>query len=143
MIRLFILCLFLFFHSAVNAQQNHGWVVGNSGKIITSSNEGTTWNNQTTGVSNNLYSVYFVSISTGWTVGTLGRILKTTNSGIDWSSQNSGTSDNLYSICFVNENIGWTVGQFGRVMKTTNGGTSWSNQSSGKLGQSLFGVFCK
>ena len=91
MTKLLTFIISILFLSPLNAQQHHGWVVGNSGKIINTSNEGTTWSNQNTGVSNNLYSIYFVNTTTGWATGEIGRILKTTNGGSDWISQSSGT----------------------------------------------------
>ncbi|MFZ2865527.1 MAG: YCF48-related protein [Ignavibacteriaceae bacterium] len=71
--------MFLFFHSAVNAQQYYSWAVGNTGKILKTTNGGTNWTTQSSGTTNDLYSVYFVNETTGWAVGWSGKILKSIN----------------------------------------------------------------
>jgi hypothetical protein len=50
--------------------------VGDSGKIVATSNGGVTWAQQTSGVTNFLRCTHFVSNSVGWAVGDGGTILK-------------------------------------------------------------------
>jgi len=92
------------------------------------------WTSQTSGVSNALYSLSYVSDGGGlvaWVCGAGGVIRKTTNGGVTWSALSSGTSSDLYSIWFHGDQVGWVVGAGGLIKKTTNGGTSWSTVSSG------------
>lgn len=58
-----------------------GWAVGVAGTIIKTTDGGTSWNEQTSGTTVFLESVYFVDIQTGWVVGSNGTILKTTTGG--------------------------------------------------------------
>jgi photosystem II stability/assembly factor-like uncharacterized protein len=89
------------------------------------------WFPQSSGTTNDLYSVFFTDSNTGWTVGGNGIILRTTDGGNNWTSQNSGTTNSLYSVYFVDSDNGWVVGGVGKILNTTNGGDNWISQSSG------------
>ena len=58
-----------------------GWVVGDSGLIVQTTDGGNSWNAQTSGTVWALLSVYFTDATTGWAVGGVGTILKTTDGG--------------------------------------------------------------
>ncbi|SVE19137.1 uncharacterized protein METZ01_LOCUS471991, partial [marine metagenome] len=73
--------------------------VGQSGKIIRSTDNGATWNNSTSGFSGGyLYGVTFGN-NTFVAVGSGGTIL-TSPDGITWTTRTSGTSNNLYGVTF-------------------------------------------
>ncbi|HMN17785.1 MAG TPA: T9SS type A sorting domain-containing protein [Ignavibacteriaceae bacterium] len=97
--------MFLFFHSAVNAQQYYNWSVGNTGKILKTTNGGTNLTTQSSGTTNDLYSVYFVNETTGWAVGWSGKILRSINGGTNWSSQSSGTSLDFRSVFVIPDSV--------------------------------------
>ncbi|MBE0572719.1 MAG: hypothetical protein IH618_14345 [Ignavibacteriaceae bacterium] len=105
---------------------NNGWVVGENGTIIHTTDGGLTWQFQTSGISSPLYSVFFIDNNTGWVVGDFGVILHTSNGGMNWNSQSGVTNFQLWDVHFVNSNIGWAVG--GRIIHTTNGGVNWTEQ---------------
>jgi len=83
------------------------------------------WQAQTSGVTENLNSVFFFDENTGWAVGVGGRIIATTNGGLLWAQQVSNTSSALNSVFFVTALTGYAAGAAGVVCKTTNGGASW------------------
>ncbi|MCZ6776055.1 MAG: YCF48-related protein [Ignavibacteria bacterium] len=63
-----------------------GWIVGRvfpgiRELILKTTNGGTTWFRQDTGIGSQLFSVYFADEKHGWTVGEDGTILATTNGG--------------------------------------------------------------
>ncbi len=89
------------------------------------------WTLQTSGVTQDLYSIFFVDENTGWACGWNGKIVSTTNGGATWVQQSSGTTSSLSSIFFVSSSIGWCSGDAGKILKTTNGGTNWITQTSG------------
>lgn len=62
---------------------DYAYAVANNGKIIGTSNGGSTWSIQASLVtpSDHFYSVFFINNSTGWAVGSSGIIRKTTNAG--------------------------------------------------------------
>ena len=89
-----------------------------------------TWQQQVSGVSNSLLSVFFLDEFNGWAVGSYGAIVHTTDGGENWSQQNSGTNQDLSCVCFVDIAKGWTCGSQGTILRTTDGGNSWSPQNS-------------
>jgi photosystem II stability/assembly factor-like uncharacterized protein len=108
-----------------------GWIVGEAGTILKTTNGGTTWTAQTSGAGNNLYCVSFSDSNTGTVVGSYGKILRTTNGGATWTSQTNGTTLALYGVSFTDANTGTVVGGNGTILRTTNGGTTWTLQTSG------------
>ncbi len=98
------------------------------------------WGAQTSGSTQTLYGVSFVSQSTGWAVGAGGTILHTTNGGTTWTVQTSNTTQQLNGVKFVDANNGWAVGAAGVVDHTTNGGTTWTVQTVGSTTYSFYGV---
>lgn len=103
---------------------NTGWVVGHSGCIYRTTNNGQTWESQTSGVTVDLNALYFFDENIGWVVGDGGTILFTENGGADWTSQNSGTDRDLMTIFFLDSLRGWVGGDSGTVLCTENGGTA-------------------
>jgi photosystem II stability/assembly factor-like uncharacterized protein len=69
-----------------------GWVVGNHGTILHSSNGGNDWINQNTIITAELFSVSFCDNLNGWVVGDSGTILKTDNGGNSWQKIQHDTS---------------------------------------------------
>jgi len=112
-----------------------GWAVGTGGKILKTTNGGTSWVTQTSGTSStDFYSCEFIDANTGWVVGgtwNSAYITRTTNGGTTWTPQTSGTTNTLWSVCFYNQNVGYAGGQAGTMLKTTNGGTNWTAVTSG------------
>jgi photosystem II stability/assembly factor-like uncharacterized protein len=111
-----------------------GWVVGYPGYIGKTTN-GSSFTQQTTGVSDRLNDVFFINENTGWVVGgdfSVERIFKTTNGGLNWTAQTSNTANKLFSVYFIDENTGWSVGgpSSPKIIKTTNGGTNWFTQTT-------------
>jgi hypothetical protein len=55
----------------------NGWTVGDGGRILHTTNGGSTWSGQMSGTTSFLASVYFSDAMTGWAVGRGGTILHT------------------------------------------------------------------
>lgn len=83
------------------------------------------WHPLATGVTNDLYSVYFLDDDTGYVVGDNGTILKTTDGGTHWTLQNSGVTNNLFSVHFLSNNSGFAIGDSGILLNTLDGGETW------------------
>lgn len=113
----------------INAQS--GWCAGHNGIVRASTDGGTTWELQNSGVSSILSSISFINPSTGWIAGINGIIRKTTNGGTNWLEQPSGITNTLSTIHFINESTGWAAGLNGKIIKTTDAGDTWISQSSG------------
>ena len=74
-------------------------MVGESGTIITPLNEGSDWDNRTSGTTNRLYKVTYEN-STFVTVGLSGTVLTSSDNGTTWTSRTSGTTETLHGIAY-------------------------------------------
>ena len=70
---------------------NNGWVAGNMGNLMKTTDGGNNWEYQSIGVIYNLYSVFFASENIGWVVGEGGTIVK-----ISDGSQQPVSSDDIF-----------------------------------------------
>jgi photosystem II stability/assembly factor-like uncharacterized protein len=109
--------------SLVNA--NLCVAVGDSGRILRTTNGGASWDSQTSGTSSNLYGVHFADSLRVTIVGAGGLILRSTNAAATWTTQQSGTTTTLRGVCFVGANNGWAVEDSGAILHTTNGGLTF------------------
>ena len=67
------------------ADAMNGTAVGLDGGILRTTNGGSIWTPQTSGLSTSLYGVSFTDANTGTAVGTYGRIVRTTDGGATWT----------------------------------------------------------
>ena len=70
-----------YFKSVYFADEYTGWIVGNKGVTLQTTDSGITWGVQKSGTTESLQSVQFVDTQTGYIVGWGGTILKTTTGG--------------------------------------------------------------
>jgi len=111
-----------------------GYAVGEGATILATTDGGSTWEEQTAGVTGHLEDVYFTSSDTGYVVGQNGVILYTTDAGANWSQLTSGTTDWLGGIWFVSSSMGWTVAgsnDTATILNTVNAGSTWEYQAAG------------
>jgi photosystem II stability/assembly factor-like uncharacterized protein len=97
---------------------NTGWVAGNGGTILTTTNGGATWTPQTSGTTAALRGIHFRNVNEGLAVGTGGVILATINGGASWSSESSGVTTDLENV-FFSPNVAYAVGAGGKILKRT------------------------
>lgn len=116
-----------------------GWVIGEYGDIIKTTDAGESWIIQNSNTGQDLFGLYFISSTTGWIDGLNGIILKTTDGGTTWVQQTSNTTSTLYGVYFTSPSNGVVVGENGTILGTTNGGTTWVPRTSG-TNQSLYDV---
>lgn len=110
-----------------------GYVCGNIGVLLRTTNSGENWNSINTFTNNRLWSVNFVNENTGYVSGSNGLTLKTTNSGTSWISTIIPNASELRKILFINEDIGF-IAAYSGIYKTTTGGQSWELSFSEGLG---------
>jgi len=89
------------------------------------------WTLQTSGVTQDLWSVFFVDSNTGFALGDYGLFMKTTDGGENWTGDTIPVPVLLSSVYFFDANNGYIVGWNGTILRTTDGGTTWTNQTSG------------
>ena len=104
---------------------NHGWVVGNNGTILTYLQG--TWSILDPVITNaHLWGVHFPDIQHGWVVGEGGTIINY-NYG-NWNGQVSGTGSILYGVHFTDSLNGWAVGWEGAITHYHN--NTWVTEES-------------
>ncbi len=110
----------------------YGWVIGDSGTVIRTTNSGENWSLQSSGITAYaLEDVYFLNRNYGWITcndflfqGTI--ILSTTNGGANWQfSRFPDTTLFFNTIYFLDTQSGFIGGYSGKIFKTTNAGTNW------------------
>ncbi|MGE5681230.1 MAG: YCF48-related protein [Bacillota bacterium] len=123
---------------------NTGWVVGEGGTILKTTNGGTSWSQQTLSGKDLLIGCCFVNSTTGW-IGGDGGVLKTTDGGATWNYQTGPTG--ITKLYFLNASTGWAVGGadgstpvYGDIYKTTDGGTTWTKQTNSSTWSRFYGV---
>jgi photosystem II stability/assembly factor-like uncharacterized protein len=110
---------------------NNGWIVGDAGKVIKTTDSGANWNFVTnSGINSNNRSkaVFFLDANNGWVSSKDNAnnpyIQHTTDGGASWDTQFTPFSDPngynaIFSIFFINTQTGWITGDYGRIAKYT------------------------
>lgn len=112
---------------------SYGWVIGDSGIILNTTNSGQNWLiQQAPAGSSQLRDLSFISRTTGWIISVDSTyktfILNTTNSGVTWQKTYfPDTTVILNTIYFINQQTGFISGYNGKIYKTTNSGLNWLN----------------
>lgn len=112
----------------------HCWVAGDSGVIMFSSDKGTTWQFQNSGVSNYIEDIYFLNKDLGWAVtfeienfNIRSKILRTTNGGNQWESSNYRHQNIILTTIFFNDSLnGWIGGIPFALGYSNDGGLNWN-----------------
>lgn len=119
-------------HSVYFTDVKTGYIVGDGGTILKTTDGGTNWNTLSIEISysDTYKSIFFSDASTGYAVGRdynldQGIILKTIDGGETWVSDTIEKTRTLNSVYFIDKNTGYTVDWDG-IIKTVDGGTSWN-----------------
>ena len=102
------------------------WRIGQAGVIQRSSDSGTTWSIQPSGVVTDLIAGSAYSDQICWLVGRNGTILRTTNGGATWQKIASPSNVDLLSIFAINADSATITDAAGRAFETTSGGAHWT-----------------
>ncbi|KOR17498.1 YCF48-related protein, partial [Burkholderia cenocepacia] len=128
---------------------DHGWVVGQWGAILATSDGGETWHKQRLDVSTDqpLFSVAFTSPNDGIAVGLWSLMLATHDGGKTWNRvalpkpPGGGKSDrNLYHIFSDDKAALYVVSESGMVLKSVDRGANWAYIATGGKGTLWTGV---
>ncbi|MCG9127513.1 hypothetical protein JT359_07950 [Candidatus Poribacteria bacterium] len=113
-----------------------GWVSGDDGLVMTSTDSGNTWNQSEKkgNLTDTLTRVLFLTPKNGW-LTTMGKIHYTSSGGTTWGLQHqirSGSSKppGILDLHFVSAAEGWAVGGIDEkgistILHTHNGGSKW------------------
>ena len=123
--------------------ETNGYAVGESGKILKTTNGGQNWTEIMSDQQYHLYGVEFVNQDSGWVVGQdlsldhLSVIFNTTDGGENWDLKTFGADESLQDVCFTDDMQGWAVGGTSIsaiVLNTIDGGETWNYQETGTAG---------
>jgi photosystem II stability/assembly factor-like uncharacterized protein len=101
--------------------------VGNSGAIVRSTDNGSSFDNDTSGTSLHMYAVTYGN-NTFVAVGQGGNI-RTSSDGSSWTHRTKPQNKNLMGATFGN-NTFVAVGYNGSIVKSTDNGTNWVTGTS-------------
>lgn len=112
-----------------------GWIAGDNGLIMKTTNSGLSWVRQNSNVEQNIVELFMLNKQYGWCLSHsinngdyFTTILKTSNGGEDWISSIYPEANKLFlSVFFLDTLIGWMCGDFGTLVSTQNGGINWSD----------------
>ena len=114
--------------------QDVGWIVGNKGIILYTSDGGQNWVRKSTLFNYDFLKVFFYDQDRGWIGTANGRILITTNGGNDWTEVLISPDFTYFdAIYFTSPFVGHiSVGKYKAVyiMRTTDGGLTWTKKDS-------------
>jgi photosystem II stability/assembly factor-like uncharacterized protein len=115
------------FRAMFFADQNNGWIIGQLGKVVSTTDGGNSWKFQNSGTTEDLFSVYFYNLENGWIVGRNNTVIQSSNRGMKWEKVNidQDTSQTFYHVSFTDNNNGWILSNHGKVFKTEDSGKTW------------------
>ena len=102
-------------------------VVGERGHILTSDDNGISWEQHIAPTRATLTSVYFKDPANGWAAGHDSVILRTNDGGRHWQETYSDPEDErpILDLWFHSTGHGYAVGGYGLFLKTDDAGQSW------------------
>ncbi len=103
-----------------------GWIIGDSGLVLTSHDGGATWMLARAGTEPPLFSVFFENAQEGWATGQNGLLLRTVDGGIQWDTVAVPVGASLYRIV-MDGSRGYIVGDQGTLLQTNDEGRTWSS----------------
>jgi photosystem II stability/assembly factor-like uncharacterized protein len=108
------------------ADENHGWIAGEFGTILATTDGGKSWKQQKTGIETTLFGIHFSDQNTGIAVGMDSIILRTDDGGATWKSLSSPFQERSYYEVAVSGQYAWIVGGQGTILTSSDGGKEWS-----------------
>jgi len=119
-----------------------GYLCGENGLIMKTTDSGITWQKQDSWVTSRLYDIKFLNPDSGIAVGSSGLVLITTNGGVNWVTTYYQTSTN-YTIEIVNRNLIFIGSAYssGRLAKSTDFGTTWQPLTPAVLTSSVYSIY--
>lgn len=105
-----------------------GWMVGELGRILHTSDGGTTWERQDAGTKRPFLAVTCLDPRTAWIAGKEGIVYATRDGGATWTQLQTGSNRHLFTIAFANAERGHAAGDFGTMVHSEDGGKTWTVQ---------------
>jgi photosystem II stability/assembly factor-like uncharacterized protein len=120
--------------------KNQIWVVAGFMTILSSSDDGASWNEYSFYDDAQLTTIQFLDDATAYITGEFGLMLKSSDSGVNWERITDIPGEfHPQAAHFSDPNKGWVVGLNGAILHTADGGESWQSQDSG-VNIPLYGI---
>ena len=118
------------FNAVAIAATGKVWIIGDSGRILSSADDGNTWKKMIYG-DYSFYGIDFDGNVTPWLCGTKGILLHSSD-GENWDSISTGTLSDLYSIHFNHNLEVWAAGapqtpSDAALLHSADGGLTWQH----------------
>lgn len=107
-----------------------GYVTGQNGTILKTTNAGETWNSIPLNTLRHLKKVWFCDEYTGFIACDSGFLYKTINGADDWMQIETGSTGKINDLLFIDDQTGFIAYDDGNLMKTTDGGITWVSKIS-------------
>lgn len=115
-----------------------GWRGGENGEIFKTTDGGTTWVRQNSGITASIYGIRFLNATTGWATGAFGAMLRTTDGGNSWAVAKVGdVSSSSYDLgtitaidaktVYVGRAVGAGGSSYGALYASRDGGATWQS----------------
>jgi photosystem II stability/assembly factor-like uncharacterized protein len=112
------------------ANNTTGWITGEMGTILKTTDGGNTWKNQYTLSNDNIIDLCVIDTATLFILKNSNELLASTDGGDTWTLRSLFLGPNTSSISFINANEGWE-GIGTNIQHTTDGGVNWTVQYNG------------
>jgi photosystem II stability/assembly factor-like uncharacterized protein len=107
-----------------------GWICGQNGNLLKTSDGGMTWRAQQSGTSADLRSVCFVDAQNGFSGGG-SHVLKTGDGGMTWQPLPLVPDSDVNTLFFINDSHGWLATGYNYIYRTEDGGLNWTSAYQG------------
>ncbi len=108
------------------ASDREGWMVGELGRILRTTDGGKTWIRQDAGTKRPFLAITCLDAKTAWIAGKEGIVYATKDGGDTWTQLQTGSARHIFSIEFPTAERGHAVGDFGTMVHTEDGGKTWT-----------------
>jgi photosystem II stability/assembly factor-like uncharacterized protein len=106
---------------------SEGWMVGELGRILRTTDGGKTWVRQDAGTKRPFLAMSCLDAKTAWIGGKEGIVYATKDGGDSWTKLPTGSSRHIFAMQFVNAERGHAAGDFGTMVHTEDGGKTWTS----------------
>ena len=124
-----------------------GWIVGDGGLVMSTSDGGRSWQSTPAELPNNAaehfdFRALAVHGQQVWIAGTPGtRVFRSQDGGQSWQVFDTGHFAPIRALAFVDAQKGWAVGDLGCILTTQDGGSTWRAQREGGRRAAMLAVF--
>lgn len=105
-----------------------GWIAGDFGTIIKTTDGGNTWTNQYCLQNENIIDIEVINSNIVYFIASDNQLYGSINGGTSWTKKFKFLGSNVSSLTFVSANEGW-ASQGSSIEHTIDGGLTWSTQT--------------